>query len=223
MNKKTMFAVSVAALLVGSIGLLYFFTGGSIFGSGGQQWAYYSYEIIQKVRSGMYQEALAQYHSVLGSPESTRTSIARSARNVAPVEYRATGDIGAFLESIRVLKETIKDTAVNRAIKADNINELVNDYYISGQDPAVYAEIFKGAPFEEHLVEGNKRASLENLYQWSLETATSSRAAIGIAYLKARDLLEKPRPLTDAHVKTLGEVEEYLKIAEDAVASDALL
>jgi len=143
-------------------------------------------EMNAAMRSGDLENALAIFRAIKDDPRASSEEKARSALLALGAEYRISGDQTTLVSDVRSLKQMIVDESVPVEVRARLISALAAQYSVSGNDDAVFAEIFADAPFNQHLVAGETDRSIKNLYEWSHMVAPTSYAAINIARWHSR-------------------------------------
>ena len=160
--------------------------------------------------TGDYAGALTDYQSVVNDPTSTADEKANAIIAVSGAAFHLSGNIGDRLQDVQNLKQVVLDTTVSAGVRAQALDALASTYGDSGSDPAVFAEIFKDAPFSGDLVPGNASLSIRKLYELSYRTVPTPEAAVHIAKWYADQLDYK----TDLSASTTA---SYIASAEDSL------
>ncbi len=143
-------------------------------------------EMSTAMRSGDLQAALAILRGIQDDPRASAEEKARATLVALGAGYRISGDSGALIADVQNLKSMIADETVPVEVRARLISALAAQYSVSGNSDTIFAEIFAGEPFSQHLVAGEPDHSINNLYEWSYSLAPTSYAAVNIARWHSR-------------------------------------
>ena len=178
-------------------------------------------QVREAVHTGNFGEAISGNEAIQNNPSATAEQKAFSTYNALGAEYRLTGDVSARISDIQEMKKIITDTSVSNRTRVNTLNVLVSQYSISGKDPRVFEEIYKGEPFSKYLVPGDPELSARKLAEWSYEMLPTSSAAISIARWYSEQKILNPGLSATIHASYVASAEDYLKKAETAATVEA--
>ncbi len=165
--------------------------------------------------------ALAQYQQILSDPTSTAEERAIADVYIAGTEFSLSGDMSSRLSDVRKMKRIVADSTLSATVRAAAMSVLGNAYAVSGGDPAVFAEIYKGAPFDSYLVPDRPQLSAINLLKESYAMQPSSFAASKVAELASGRYFANPQQDATTTAAYVALAEEYLNKADIAALSEA--
>ncbi|HUO50668.1 MAG TPA: hypothetical protein VMU25_03870 [Candidatus Paceibacterota bacterium] len=145
----------------------------------------YLLSLIKAKDSGNNTEALAQYQTIESDASKSAEDEALAAINISGVAFSQSGNINDVLQEIQTMKAIVLNPAVAAPERATAMSILANEYNISGNNPTVFAEVYKDAPFNTYLVPGDPALSALNMQKASYDIRHTSTAAIYVAYLAA--------------------------------------
>jgi hypothetical protein len=162
----------------------------------------------------------------VSSPLSAADEKALALYNVLGARYRVSGDSATRLEDVRAMKQVVLDSRVSLAIRANMLNMLAAQYSLSGADPAVSAEVFADAPFNQYYEKAadddrTARLSARKLFEWSYGMKPTSFAAINIARWYSEQPAFNPGLDTATRRAYNNAAHEYLLKAEAASIEEA--
>lgn len=172
--------------------------------------------LSEAMRSDDFATAASLNQSIQNDPNKTAEEKALALYATLGAQYRLAGDTGTRLQEVWDMKIAIMDPAVSLRTRVNILNVLSNQYSVSGNDAAVFAEVYKGTPFNQYLVPGDQYSSALNLAEWSYSMMPTNFAAMRIARLYTEKIFFNP----DQTAKT---TKENASIAADYVEkADAL-
>lgn len=173
--------------------------------------------LLQAKTSGDNQQAITAYQAIVNNPQSTDQQKATAAINIAGVGFSVSGDVSAQLQDVQTMEQIATDTNVSLGVRATALSILGNAYENSGQNPAIFAAIYKNPPFSAYLVPNNPQLSALNLEEASYGLARTSTAAISAAYIASGQYFANPSQSASTTAAYASTTIEYLGDA-DAVA-----
>ena len=205
----------------GAFFLVQFFVSGNVSNSEQSSRAEWLTTTIEKQRSGDFAGALAEAEAVQNDPGSSAEEKALATYNTLGAQYRLTGDTDARLVDIQNMKKVILDETISVSTRVNMLEVLSKQYYISGRDSAVFAEIYKDAPFSTYLAPGDPDLSARRLAEWSYGMMPTSNAAITIARWYTEQRLLNPTQATSTTKVYAAAAEDYLAKADAASLAEA--
>lgn len=178
-------------------------------------------ETLEAARAGDYEAAITNSNSIQSDPKNSAEAKALATFSTIGAQYRLTADTNARLIDIRNMKKIILDRELSLWTRVNTLNALGSQYSNSGRDPAVFAEIYKDAPFETYLVPGDPDLSARHLAEWSYEMMPTSFAAIGIARWYTEQYITNPNQAASVTASNAAIAEDYLKKADAAALEEA--
>lgn len=177
--------------------------------------------VVDTYRDGDFAQAVANRDSIETDSSKTEEEKAMAVFNALGAEYKVTGEISAVLKDIQDMKTIILNERLTPVLRAETLDVLAKEYAITGRNPAVFAEIYKDAPFSNYLAAGDPELSSRRLAEWSYQIMPSSNAAILVANWYTTQLLQKadlPKDTVDTYV---ANATDYLKKADAASVEEA--
>jgi hypothetical protein len=177
--------------------------------------------VVESYRAGDYQAAVENTAKIVSNPNKTEEAKANAIYNSLGAAYRLSGDKKDMMTDIQNMKNIITNESLSLEIRAATLDVLAKEYDISGNDPAVFAEIYKDAPFNQYLAEGDPFLSSRHLAEWSYQLLPSSNAAIIIARWYTDQFTNNPNLPADKVNEYVAAAVEYLKKADAASVAEA--
>ena len=177
--------------------------------------------VVDTYRDGDFAQALVNRDSIQIDSSKTEEEKAMAIFNAIGAEYKVTGEISAVLKDIQDMKVIILNERLTPVLRAETLDVLAKEYAITGRNPAVFAEIYKDAPFSNYLAAGDPELSSRRLAEWSYQIMPSSNAAILVANWYTTQLLQYPdlpKSTVDSYV---ANATDYLKKADAASVEEA--
>ena len=178
-------------------------------------------DLVQAVRDGNFKAATSYNIAIQNDPRKSVEEKALATYSALGVQYRLTGDSNTRLIDIQNMKDVILDERVSRRTRVNTLNVLANEYLTSDEDPAVFAEMYKDAPFKEYLVPGDPDRSALQLAEWSYSMMPTSDAAIGIALWYTKQNVLNPKQPASEMKANVDRGVEYLNKADAASVQEA--
>jgi hypothetical protein len=165
--------------------------------------------------------ALAQYQQILSDPTSTAEERAIADIYIAGTEFSVSGNLSSRIDDVRKMKRIVTDSSMSATVRAAAMSVLGNAYTVSGGDPAVFAEIYKDAPFDSYLIVDRPQLSAINLLKESYAIKPSSFAASKVAELASGRYFANPQQDASSTAAYVALAEDYLNKADIAALSEA--
>ncbi len=172
--------------------------------------------LVLAVRMGDFQTAVSENRAIQDNPNKSSEEKAVAAYNALGSQYRATADTSARILDVQNMKKVILDKTVSLSTRVGTLDVLTKQYYIAGRDPAVFAEIYKDAPFDSYLAPGDPDLSARHLAEWAYGMMPTSNSAITIARWYSEQRILNPKQSTSTTNAYLDIAEDYLKKADAA-------
>ena len=173
------------------------------------------------MRDGNLQSALAASQSIQADPNVSADEKARAILLTLGAGSRLSGDASAILADVQNLKESIINDEVSVPVRARLVSALAAQYALSGNDAAVFAEMFKTEPFSTYLVPRDIDQSIHNLYEWSYTISPTALATINLARWYSEPVLPRTSQLTWTMTdESAKRAEGYLLEADALVAEE---
>lgn len=164
--------------------------------------------------------AMDLFQEVQNDPAKSSNEKAMAVIAIAGVQYIASGgDISARLQDIEHLKKVYRDETVTPSIRAAALSILGKQYIFSGRNPAIFAEVYKDAPFNSYLVPNNPDLSTINVEKASYDLYPSTVAASTVAITAAA--YDFPNATSAVAPQRIALAEEYLNKSDAAMVIDA--
>lgn len=145
--------------------------------------------ITEASRGGDFTGAVEKFDALMEQKNVSSVEKARAIWSVASARFEATGDMQTYLQDIELMKESIVDETVPLYIRVSLINDVASSYCASGRTPEVFAAIYSGEPFAQHLVPGDPNLSSRKMHEWSWSLRPTAKAAVRIARWYAEELV----------------------------------
>ncbi|PIR86565.1 hypothetical protein COU13_00355 [Candidatus Kaiserbacteria bacterium CG10_big_fil_rev_8_21_14_0_10_43_70] len=177
--------------------------------------------LLEETRTGDYESAIEIYNQVLESNPSS-SELANAVRNSVTARYK-TGGTDEYLDAIRDLKAVVADKSASLNVRIQALNTLAGSYSQSGENPAIYQEIYSGEPFSQFVVPGDPIATTRNLYEWGYTAYPTAKAGVAISGLYVRDVINNPDISEAVKSDYIAKTKQYLAEAEALVNRENLL
>ncbi len=178
-------------------------------------------EVVNNMHRGNFQDAITAAQKVFDDPNSDSSSRARAQFSIFGAQFELTGDVDSFISDIEKMKTIVLDETVDMRTRVNALNVIASSYYISGNNPSVFAAIYSTAPFNSYLVDKSPEMSARKLYEWSYSMRPTADAAIGISKWYGEQPIRNGVRMTEAQVaEVVAKSEQYLKLAEEAAYNE---
>ncbi len=178
---------------------------------------FYTVDLLTAKAGGDNVVALAQYRAIQDDPRKTSEEKALAELLIVGAEFSQTGDVKARLREIQKMKEISMDASLSAGVRATAMAILGSEYSVSGNDPVVFAEIYKDPPFDSYLVPNDPHLSALNIEKASYAIVPTPVAAVKIAHIASGQYFANPNQSASTRAAHIAMTEEYINKADVAV------
>ncbi len=183
-------------------------------------------EVAAMTREGNYDEAIANYNSIVEDAAYDKNTKARATVAVSHARLRGADDTAEAIQQIRDLKSVVADTDIEPKTRAEALYVLGAAYDIDGLNDDLYREVYSTEPYASMKIRVSRSRTALQVYEWSYSIYPLSRTALSIALMHVRDVMriryadsQLNKPVDPQ--KALNLTEEYLLNAELLQATES--